>query len=173
MNIEALHTPSARSAVGHAHDPDCRARQFRANGQAGGCNEFQEMWFLRAAGRVVHESRASGSPMGSFRSGAASPGQLGPRLRCDCAVTSAVRGGNSVHRGILTVLKTQLLRPNWTGLNWRSAGSTPVSATNSSITYGQCAYACSPNFEVSVAFALEDRLLRVLDCGEDVLGDLV
>ena len=33
------------------------------------------------------------------------------------------------HPGIPTALKTQLLRLNWTELNWRLAGSTPVSAT--------------------------------------------
>ena len=55
-----------------------------------------------------------------------------PATRCDCAVTSALRGGVSAHLGITTVLKRQPLRPNWTELNWRLAGSTPVSATNES-----------------------------------------
>src|ERR1019366_842641 len=61
------------------------------------------------------------------------------RPRCDCAVTSAVRGGILDHPRIPTVLKTQPLRPNWTELNWRTAGSTPVSATMFSQTYGLCA----------------------------------
>jgi len=56
----------------------------------------------------------------------------GPRLRCDCAVTSAVRGGVSEQRGILSVLKPQLFRLNWTRLNCQPSGSIPVSATNSS-----------------------------------------
>jgi hypothetical protein len=60
------------------------------------------------------------------------PSPLGTRLRCDRAVTSAVRGGVSDHPGIPTVLKRQPLRPNWTDLNWRTAGSTPVSATKES-----------------------------------------
>jgi hypothetical protein len=30
---------------------------------------------------------------------------------------------------VRTELKTQLLRPNWTVLNWREARSIPVSAT--------------------------------------------
>ena len=60
-------------------------------------------------------------------------------LRCDRAVTSAVRGGVSDHRGIPTGLKPQPLRPNWIELNWQPSGSIPVSATNSSITYGHCA----------------------------------
>src|ERR1035441_9884079 len=67
--------------------------------------------------------------------GAASPAPRGPRLRCDCAVTSAVCGGVSDHRGIPTGLRTQPLRPIWTGLNWQPSGSTPVSATIFSITY--------------------------------------
>jgi hypothetical protein len=62
-----------------------------------------------------------------------------PRPRCDCAVTSAVRGGVSDHPGIPTGLKTQLLRPNWTELNRLPSGSIPVSATNSSTTYRECA----------------------------------
>src|SRR6266853_4295500 len=68
--------------------------------------------------------------MGAISEGpAASPAPLGPRLRCDCAVTSAVHGGVSEHRGIPTGLKTQPLRPNWTELNWQPSGSIPVSAT--------------------------------------------
>lgn len=67
--------------------------------------------------------------------GAASPAPRGPRLRCDCAVTSAVRGGVSDHRGIPTGLRTQPLRPIWTGLNWQPSGSTPVSTTIFSTTY--------------------------------------
>ena len=47
----------------------------------------------------------------------------------DRVITSAIRGVVSQHPGIPTVLKTQLLRLNWTELNWRLAGSTPVSAT--------------------------------------------
>src|ERR1039458_2512538 len=62
-------------------------------------------------------------------SAAVSPARLGPRLRCDCAVTSAVCGGVSDHRGIPTLLKTQPLRPNWTGLSCQPSGSIPVSAT--------------------------------------------
>src|SRR5260370_35789982 len=79
---------------------------------------------------------ASGSSMGNVRSAVASLAHIGPRLRCDCAVTSALRGGILKHPGIPTVLKTQLLRPNWTGPNWRSAGSTPVSGTIFFLTYG-------------------------------------
>src|ERR1017187_8534755 len=75
----------------------------------------------RAAARV--------SSMVNFRRADASPAPLGTRLRCDCAVTSAVRGGVPEHLGIPTALKTQPLRPNWTGLNWQPSGSTPVSAT--------------------------------------------
>lgn len=59
----------------------------------------------------------------------------GPRLRCDCAVTSAVRRGVSEHPGIPAALKTQPIRPNWTELNWQPSGSIPVSATILSITY--------------------------------------
>jgi hypothetical protein len=58
-----------------------------------------------------------------------------PRLRCDCAVTSEVRCGVSDPPGIPTGLKTQLLRPNWTELNWQPSGSIPVSATMFSYTY--------------------------------------
>ena len=52
-----------------------------------------------------------------------------PRLRCDCVVTSAVRGGLLEHPGIRTVLKPQPLELNWTGLNCQPSGSIPVSAT--------------------------------------------
>lgn len=57
------------------------------------------------------------------------------RVRCDCAVTSAVREGVLDHRGIPPGLKTQILRPNWTRLNWQPSGSIPVSATIFSYTY--------------------------------------
>jgi hypothetical protein len=50
-------------------------------------------------------------------------------------VTSAVCGGVSDHRGIPTGLRTQPLRPIWTGLNWQPSGSTPVSTTIFSTTY--------------------------------------
>src|SRR5260221_10766245 len=60
---------------------------------------------------------------------------LGPRLRCDCAVTSAVRSGVSEHPGIPAALKTQPLRPNWSELNCQPSGSIPVSATIFSYTY--------------------------------------
>ena len=53
----------------------------------------------------------------------------GRRLRCDRAVTSAVRGGVSGHRRIPTVPKTHPLRRNWAGLNRQPSGSIPVSAT--------------------------------------------
>jgi hypothetical protein len=55
------------------------------------------------------------------------PSARGPR--CDCAVTSAVRGSVSEQAGIPTVLKAQPLRPNWTELNRQPSGSIPVSAT--------------------------------------------
>ena len=66
-----------------------------------------------------------------------SEGKVGraPRPRCDCAVTSAVRGGVPEHPGIPTGLKTILPRPNWTDLNRQPACSIPVSATMFSITY--------------------------------------
>jgi len=54
---------------------------------------------------------------------------LRARLRCDCAVTSAVRGRVSDHLGILARLKIQPLRLNRTGLNGQPSGSIPVSAT--------------------------------------------
>jgi hypothetical protein len=57
-------------------------------------------------------------------------------LSCDCAVTSAVRGGVPEHPGIPTALKTQPLRPNWAGLNCQPSGSIPVSANLFSYTYG-------------------------------------
>jgi hypothetical protein len=57
---------------------------------------------------------------------------LRPRVRCDCAVTSAVRGGGSRCRGIPTVLKPQRLRPNWTDLNRQPRLRFPF-ATNSSL----------------------------------------
>ena len=84
---------------------------------------------------------ASGCSMGNFRSAAASPAPAATEAarRCvggfflgaghDRVMTSAIRGGVSQHPGIPTALKTQLLRLNWTELNWRLAGSTPVSAT--------------------------------------------
>jgi len=52
-----------------------------------------------------------------------------PRMRCDRAVTSAVRGGVPERPGIPNVPKTQLLGPNWPELNWEPSGSNPVSAT--------------------------------------------
>ncbi len=63
-----------------------------------------------------------------------------PRLRCDCAVTSAVRRGISEHPGIPTGLKQQPLRRNWTGLNHQPPGSIPVSATMFSIPSRDCAH---------------------------------
>src|ERR1017187_8443021 len=78
-------------------------------------------------------------------SAAVSPAPLGPRLRCDCAVTSAVCGGVSDHRGIPTVLKTRLLRPNWTELDWQSSASIPVSATKFSTACSQRGHTRSPN----------------------------
>jgi hypothetical protein len=43
--------------------------------------------------------------------------------------TSAIRSGVSDHPGTPRVLKTQLLRTNYTVLNWQPPGSIPVSAT--------------------------------------------
>jgi len=100
---------------------------------------------------------------------------LGARLRCDCAVTSAVHRGVSEHRGIPTVLKTRPVKPNWTELNWQPSGSIPVSATNSLYTYGLCAAICSGPVKFTVdlplgclaSFAIEIRpkawLLHRLD----------
>ena len=65
---------------------------------------------------------------GNFRRASVSPAPLPARPRCDCAVTSALRGGIPEHPGIPTILKRHPLRPNWTELNWRLAGSTPVSS---------------------------------------------
>ena len=53
--------------------------------------------------------------------------------------TTALRSVCSITFRIPTILKRQPLRPNWTELNWRTAGSTPVSATKESTTYGLCA----------------------------------
>src|SRR5260370_17952295 len=52
----------------------------------------------------------------------------GQRLRCDCAVTSAVRGGVSGLPPILAPLKKQLPRPHWTLLNWQLSGAIPLCA---------------------------------------------
>ena len=74
--------------------------------------------------------------IGNFRTGG-SVQCASPWLRCDCVVTSAVCSGIPGHRGIQGGLKTQPLGPNWNELNWQPSGSIPVSATNSSNTYGQ------------------------------------
>ena len=78
--------------------------------------------------------------MGKFPKRGGLARDLGPRPRCDCAVTSAVRGGVLDHRGIPTGLKTQLLRPNWTEPNRQQSGSIPVSATMFSIPSRDCAH---------------------------------
>ena len=86
------------------------------------------VWFLKRLHPIGHQ-RPYRATFATCANGAQNRGE--PRLRCDCAVTSAVRGGVPEHRGIAGGLKTQPLRLNWTGLNCQLSGSIPVSATNS------------------------------------------
>ena len=87
------------------------------------------------AGECGEGADSAGAP--ELQGACASGAGIG-RLDHDRTMTSAVRGGVwGHHLGIPTGLKTQPLRPNWAGPNWRLAGSNPISATASSSTYGR------------------------------------
>src|SRR5437868_5205860 len=98
---------------------DCGRQRYRA---AGSRDDSVGNSIYALGGRHVL-SGATGVPAGSRRiwksegqlpsAGRLAPWPVGPRLRCDCAVTPAVRSGPLEHPGIPTTLKTQPLRRNW------------------------------------------------------------
>ena len=92
-----------------------------------GIQRFGSVWRLRG----VDRGTSGGLERGQFPKRGSISAPLVPRPRCDCAVTSAVRGGVPEHPGIPIALKTQPLRPIWTHLNCQPSGSIPVSATMS------------------------------------------
>lgn len=80
---------------------------------------------IPGAGRLLNHCRLRGLPR---------PAILNRRAPGDRRVTTTgPRSAFWARLAVRTGLKTQLLRPNWTRLNWHLARSIPVSATTKSL----------------------------------------